>query len=89
MMFRCPACRTRRQDYKLFTRHLRESGHKVCTCSGYHYAHRPGSKCCEQNLWSALHCAVRRGEGQDVLLDIAADLAWDLPGKKGGDDPPF
>ena len=87
-MFRCPACRTRRQDYGLFAQHLRESGHKLCHCGGYHYAHRPGSPYCVHNPWSALKDAIRRGESDEVLMDIAAEIAWDCPGKKGG-EPPF
>lgn len=88
-MYRCPACRTRRDDYRLFTRHLRESGHRLCHCGGYHYAHRPGSPYCEQNPMSELNAAARRGEADDVLLDIAAHLAWTVPAKPGGKKPPF
>ena len=33
--------------------------------------------------------AKRRGEPMDVLLDIAAQCAWDKPGKPGGSEPPF
>lgn len=89
MMFRCPACRTRRSDYGLFTKHLRETGHKVCNCAGYHFQHRPGSPLCWSNPMSEVLDAKRRGEPMDVLLDIAAHCAWEYQGKKGGSEPPF
>lgn len=86
-MYRCPQCRTRRKDFKLFTQHLKESGHKLCNCGGYHYAHRPGSPLCVQNPMSEVLEAKRRGEGMDVLLEIAAHCAWEHKGKTG--DCPF
>lgn len=88
-MYRCPACRTRRSSYKLFTQHLRATGHKVCTCGGYHYAHRPGSPCCEQNPSCDLHQALRRGDKQDVLMEIMAHIAWETKGKIAGHECPF
>lgn len=81
MIFRCPECRTRRQDYGLFMRHLRESGHDVCDCFGYHHPHRKNSKFCKHNPWYPLHQAQREGESSDALLDIFVDIAWDTPGK--------
>lgn len=88
-MYRCPQCRTRRKSFKLFTQHLEDSGHKLCICGGYHYAHRPGSPYCVQNPMSEVLEASRRGEGIDVLLEIAAHCAWEYAGKRGGDEPPF
>ena len=88
-MYRCPQCRTRRKDHGLFTQHLRESGHRLCICGGYHYAHRPGSPYCEQNPWSELRDAIRRDYSDEALMDIAADLAWENKGKPGGVEPPF
>lgn len=81
MEWRCPACRTRRKDHGLFTRHLRDSGHRLCTCGGYHYAHRPGSPFCDCNPFADVLRASRQGESAEVLLDIAADIAWDTPGR--------
>lgn len=47
MIYRCPVCRTRRHDQALLTRHIEQAGHdKLCSCSGYAYPHRPGSKLC-------------------------------------------
>lgn len=89
MLFRCPACRTRRRDYGLFTQHLRESGHMVCHCGGYHYAHRPGSPLCEKNPMSDVLLASRYGVPDDELLDIAAHCAFEKHGKTGGKEPPF
>lgn len=83
MTFRCPACRTRRADYGLFMAHVRTTGHRVCNCGGYHYAHRPGSPFCVLNPRSELLEASRRGESSEVLLDIAAHLAWETKGTTG------
>lgn len=79
MIFRCPECRTRRKDYDLFTRHLRESGHRVCVCGGYHYAHRPGSPLCHKNPESVLLEALARGEPEEVLQQIREHLALKQP----------
>lgn len=48
-----------------------------CTCGGYHYPHRPGSPCCEANPLAHYARALR--DGADPL-DVAADMAWELPG---------
>lgn len=70
--WRCPECRTRRSTVPLLKAHLKASGHKMCNCGGYHYAHRPGSPCCIRNPLSALWIAMRQGEGPEVLQEIAA-----------------
>lgn len=72
-MFRCPACRTRRKDYGLFTQHLKDSGHRACDCGGYHYRHRPGSPFCVQHPFVALNAAKRRGDDLHTLMDIFID----------------
>lgn len=72
MTFRCPACRTRRADYGLFTAHVRATGHRLCKCGGYHYQHRPGSPFCVHNPMSELLEASRRGESEEVLAQIRA-----------------
>lgn len=82
-MYRCPQCGTRRKDYRLFTQHVRSSGHKPCNCGGYHYPHRKGSPLCAANPMSEVLEAKRRGEPVEVLLDIAAHCAWEKPGTKG------
>lgn len=91
MIFRCPDCRTRRCDYGMFRRHLTESGHKVCNCGGYAYAHRPRSPYCKHNAMSEVREAQRQGTTQDLLLEIAADCSWDKAGVKvrPGDLCPF
>lgn len=82
MTLRCPDCRTRRKSFDLFTRHLRESGHRACTCGGYHYKHRPGSPCCEKNPMADVEIAKRHGGfTADELLEIAVDCAWEKPGR--------
>lgn len=79
MIFRCPACRTRRKDHGLFTKHIRESGHKLCRCGGYHYSHRPGSPCCEANPLSIMYLAARSGEPDESLIRLARSLAAEKP----------
>lgn len=81
MLFRCPSCRTRRRDYGLFTQHLKTTGHALCKCGGYHYAHRPGSPYCVANPMSDVRLADRQGEPDDVLADIAAWCAFTKPGQ--------
>jgi hypothetical protein len=79
MEFRCPDCRTRRKDFKLFTQHLRTSGHKVCICGGYPYKHRPGSPYCHKNPLSLIREAWRRDEPPEVILEIAAHIVSESP----------
>jgi len=80
MLFRCPSCRTRRQSYALFSQHLKTSGHKLCNCGGYHYAHRLGSPFCEANPMGDVYIAARSGCSDDELADIAALCAFEKPG---------
>lgn len=89
MLFRCPECRTRRHTWELFTRHLRESGHRLCTCGGYHYAHRPGSPFCERHPLVDLHRAMREHADPETLADIAQDLALDGHGLSRSAACPF
>ena len=79
MEYRCPECRTRRQDVGLFKQHLRTSGHKLCKCGGYHYSHRKGSPFCHANPVSAMYHASRQGEGDETLLRIAASIVEEHP----------
>lgn len=72
--WRCPECRTRRSTLPLLRAHVAASGHKLCNCGGYHYAHRPGSPYCSCNPIADLWVAQRQGEGPDVLREIAAYL---------------
>ncbi len=90
-MFRCPDCRTRRKDWGLFTAHVRDSGHRLCKCGGYHYAHRPGSTYCERHPLCDLHRASRSGADDETLAEIRAELvleaAWEGSGQAGGACP--
>jgi hypothetical protein len=81
MTLRCPECRSRRATYQSMQLHIKATGHKLCTCGGYHYAHRPGSPFCEQNPRCAYYHALRASEPDEVLLEILVDMAWSLPGK--------
>ena len=59
---------------------------KACHCSGYHYAHRPGSRCCEHNPAHAYWRAHREGADSETLLA----LSLLSPGKtRRGDHVPF
>lgn len=81
MTLRCPECRTRRATFVAMLAHEAKSGHKKCNCGGYHFAHRPGSACCEQNRMAMLRQAVRAGhemttaEREDVVLDCLLGAA--------------
>jgi len=78
-LFRCPECRTRRRDYGLFTQHLRETGHKVCICGGYHYKHRPGSPFCVANPMSPALLASRYGASGSEVAEIALEISIAAP----------
>lgn len=91
MIFRCPACRTRRKDWGLFSAHLQESGHRLCKCGGYHYAHRPGSTYCERNPMCDLHRASRAGADAETLAairdELVLDAAWEGHGERSAACP--
>lgn len=80
-MFRCPECRTRRKDYKLFLQHIQLSGHKLCDCGGYNYKHRPGSRYCYVNPMAPAEHASRAGMSDKDVQDIREQIAWEHPGK--------
>lgn len=79
MILRCPDCRTRRTTRGLFTRHVQATGHKLCRCGGYHYAHRPGSPLCAYNPLSALRLADRDGADEDDLIRCALYIISETP----------
>jgi len=56
-------------------KHINVAQHKVCNCGGYHFPHRQGSACCEQNASGVYRQASRAGACDDTLMEIAADLA--------------
>jgi len=63
-------------------RHVSATGHALCQCGGYHYAHRPGSPCCDANPMGAWHLAARAGASEPELAEIALDLALYGPGRR-------
>lgn len=65
-------------------RHLQDSGHRLCTCGGYHYAHRPYGGYCYRHEMAIFRDAERRGYDCDP-----AEIAWETPGRVGGTHPPF
>ena len=92
MTVRCKVCRTRRATFKSLMEHVKASGHtKPCTCSGYHYPHRPGSPCCEGNPLSMYYVAARAGEKLDPE-EIQMEKIWlGIGAKKArpNEPPPF
>lgn len=60
---RCKSCRYTRfyVDRERVTR-------KACHCTGYHYAHRPGSRCCEHHPAYEYWRAKREGADDETLL---------------------
>lgn len=80
-MLRCPECRTRRATYASMQRHIQGSDHKLCTCGGYHYAHRPGSPYCEHNPMAPALQASRAGTSDEEVQEIMIDIAWSTPGR--------
>lgn len=74
-MLRCPQCRSRRSTFKLMAAHIAVAQHKLCTCGGYHYPHRPESACCDQNARGAYLQASRAEASEDDRMGIAVDLA--------------
>ena len=74
-LFRCPECRTRRRSHGLFTQPLRETGHRLCRCGGYHFEHRPGSPYCERNPMSAALLASRSGASDEEVFEIALEIS--------------
>lgn len=59
----------------------------VCRCDGaYHWGpHRPGSPMCEQRPMFEVNRARR--SGVDDLLDVAADVALNTPGRVSSECP--
>jgi hypothetical protein len=80
-MARCPDCRTRRVSFTKMLEHVRSTGHRLCRCGGYHYEHRPGSRCCVVNPMSAVHIMQRYTDDEDLLAEIAIECALDNPGR--------
>lgn len=80
--FRCPACRTRRTSFIKLIEHCAAKKHTLCTCGGYHFAHRPGSPTCVENPMSDVHVALRgSGVTEDELLEIEMHCVWEKPGR--------
>jgi hypothetical protein len=62
-------------------RHIKASGHKLCNCGGYHYAHRPFSPFCYSNpMAPALH-ASRGGASDEEVFEIMLEIVWSTPGR--------
>lgn len=61
--------------------HIRSSGHRLCTCGGYHYAHRRYSKFCYDNPMSAYWHASRAGASDEDLEDIQIECVLNAPGR--------
>lgn len=79
--FRCQACRTRRTSFTSLLEHQRVKGHRLCTCGGYHYAHRPLSPFCVQNPMSDVRIAEREGVTGAALEEVEMYCVWEKPGR--------
>lgn len=91
-MPRCPVCRSRRSTLRALFQHQRIAGHRgPCGCGGYHFPHRPGSPCCEQNPYFQVHQARRAGADRDGMLDAMIDATFNTNHKPvaHGSPPPF
>lgn len=76
-MVRCGICGTRRATFVALMKHKQDSGHKApCTCGGYHFPHRPGSPCCEDNGYATLNRAQRAGATGEDLLEAFIDSTF-------------
>lgn len=81
-LFRCPECRTRRRNQALFTQHLRETGHRLCRCGGYHFEHGPSSPFCEHNPMSPALLASRYGASDEEVAVIERELKSHLASQR-------
>ena len=82
MMLRCPECRTRRMTHTGVVEHIKKANHALCDCGGYHYKHRPVSRFCHANQWAAYYEAAKRGESEEVLIDISNYIAKEQDEKR-------
>lgn len=81
-MFRCLGCRTRRKTWPKMQEHVQKSGCQLCHCTGYHYAHRPGSRFCHQNPTSIMWAEWNRGAEIEVIEQIAQYVVENNPGQQ-------
>ena len=81
MTLRCPECRSRRATWQAMQAHLKATKHKLCTCGGYHYAHRPQSPFCQANPNAAYFHAWRAGATPEELEEIMLDIVLTTPGR--------
>ena len=61
-------------------KHCADHDHKLCDCGGYHYKHRPGSRCCKLNPLSPVYVAMRDGATDEQIEAIHEDVLWFTPG---------
>lgn len=80
--YRCPECRTRRTDPRKMILHAMECMRPLCACGSYPYPHRLGGGMCTHNPDAQVLLASRAGTPDDELLDVAADVAFNMPGKR-------
>lgn len=80
---RCPGCRTRRATFTSLVNHIAASGHRLCRCGGYHFAHRPCGGYCHQHEMATARDAARRGAEGEALATLIAEVAFDTPGRRG------
>lgn len=68
--------------------HVLHCKRPLCHCLRVPHPHRPASfPLCEQAMWSDLLKAALEGASHEQLADIAADIAWNAPGKPSVECP--
>lgn len=79
---RCPECGTRRTDPRLMVKHRLACIRPVCNCLRVPHPHRPGSyPLCEQNPMGDVLKALLEGMSEEDALELAADIAFNNPGR--------
>jgi hypothetical protein len=79
--YRCPQCRTRRTDPHLMVLHVMDCMRPLCFCGAYTYPHRYLGGDCFHNADAQVKHASRAGTPDDELRDVAAAVAFSMPGK--------
>jgi hypothetical protein len=67
--------------------HMLACKRPLCSCGSYTYPHRPLSGMCALNPDAQVALALRAGTAGDDLLDLAAEVAFFMPGKPAKECP--
>lgn len=80
--YRCPQCRTGRMSGALMVLHMMDCRRPLCHCMAYKHPHRPMGGDCHANPDAQVALASRAGTPDAELLDVAADVAFNMRGKR-------